>query len=79
MKLAQTDASCYTTDAQPKTMPECGRKEAEKAKEYCILRSTRNGCFNKMVESLLKYYFALKQECEKTQFCYFIASTTSKG
>ena len=33
MKLAQIDESSYTTDARPKTMPECGRKEAEKAKE----------------------------------------------
>ena len=37
MKLAQIDASSYTTDAQAKTMPECGRKEVEKANEYCIL------------------------------------------
>ena len=33
MKLAQIDESSYTTDAWPKTMPGCGRKEAEKAKE----------------------------------------------
>ena len=37
MKLAQIDASSYTTDARAKTMPECGRKEVEKANEYCIL------------------------------------------
>ena len=37
MKLAQIDTRCYTTDAQAKTMPECGRKEAEKAKEYRVL------------------------------------------
>ena len=37
MKLAQTDASSCTIDAQPKTMPECVRKEAEKAKEYFLL------------------------------------------
>ena len=37
MKLAPIDVSSYTTDALAKTMPECGRKEAEKAKEYCIV------------------------------------------
>ena len=37
MKLAQIDASSYTTDVQEKTTPECGTKEAEKAKEYCTL------------------------------------------
>ena len=37
MKLAKIDASSYTTDARAKNMPDCGRKEAEKAKEYCIV------------------------------------------
>ena len=46
-------------------MPEWGRKEAGKAKEYCTLHRPRNGCFTKMVESSLKYYFALKPECEE--------------
>ena len=37
MKLAQIDASSYIIDARAKTMPECERKEVEKAKQYCIL------------------------------------------
>ena len=38
MKLAQIDASSYTTDVGAKTMPDCWRKEEEKTKEYCIVK-----------------------------------------
>ena len=37
MKLDQIDSSSYTTDVRAKTMPECGRKEVEKVKEYYIV------------------------------------------
>ena len=60
MKLAQIDA-------QAKTVPECGSKEAEKAKNTCYLQKTRNGVFHLKGynKNSLKYVTALKTKCEE--------------
>ena len=44
---------------------QCWRKEAEKAKEYCIVKRLGMGCFTKKVKSSLRYDFALKPECQE--------------
>ena len=62
MKLAQIDASSYTTNAQPKQCWSVGEKKQRRPKNTVYLQRTRNGCFTKMVKSSLRYDFALKPE-----------------